>query len=71
MVPSEFPARLHDLINMLPAILVRRLQIVQLLVKIRDIRLQLRRLRRKPLLHFVHWTEHEPTSQHQTRFFYP
>lgn len=33
-VPSELPARIHDLINMLPAILVRRLQVVQLLIKI-------------------------------------
>lgn len=61
--PSRFPTRLDDLVNMLPTILMRRLQVVQLLVEIGDIRFQLRRLGREPLLHVVRGTEHEPASQ--------
>ncbi len=62
VLPSRLPTRLDDLVNMLSAILMRRLQVVQLLVKICNIRFQLRRLGREPLLHLVHWTEHKPAA---------
>lgn len=41
---SSPPTRLENLIDMLTTVLVRRLQIMQLLIQIRDVRLQLSRL---------------------------
>ena len=57
---SCFSTRLDDSVDVFAAIFVCRFQVVQLLVKIRNIRLQLRGLRRQPILHIVQWTEHKP-----------
>lgn len=54
------PRRLEDLINMLPAVFVRRLEIVQLLVETRDIRFELCRLGGEPRLYTVDGRKHEP-----------
>ena len=54
------PRRLEDLINVLPAVFVRRLEIVQLLVKTRDIRFELCRLGCEPRLDTVDGRKDEP-----------
>lgn len=50
---------------MLPTILMRRFQIMQLLIQIRDIGFQLGRFRRESLLHIGHWAEDEPDLVNQ------
>jgi len=57
-MPSR--AALEDLINVLAAVLVRRLQVQQLLAQILDLRSQLRRLGAQPLVHVADRAEHKP-----------
>ena len=50
---------------MFAAILLRRLQVMELLVEVRDVRLEFPSLRRQSLFHIPLWTEHEPESSNQ------
>lgn len=54
------PARLEDLVHVLLTVLIRRLKVVELLVQIRDVRLQFRSLRIESLFHVRRWIENEP-----------
>lgn len=54
--------RLENLIDVLPTVLMRHLQVMELLVQIRDVRLELRRLGREPLLHIRRRAEHKPIT---------
>jgi hypothetical protein len=56
------PSALEDLINMLPAILVRRLKVLQLLSQIINIRLEVRCFGCQPLIHLDRRAENKPTN---------
>ena len=62
-VASLRPAARHELLDVLPAVLVRCLQVLKLLVKIRNIGLEFGCLGRKPLLNIVLGTEDKPASE--------
>ena len=54
------PSRLENLFNVVFTVLVRRLEIVQLLVEVGDIRLQFGGLGGEALLYIGHWAKDEP-----------
>ena len=57
---SFLPSRAYDLVNVLSAILVRSLQVMQLFVEIGNIRFELRDVFLEAIVHVVCGAEHEP-----------
>lgn len=55
-------SRLENLINVLPAVLVGRLQIMKFLIQIRHFGSELSGLYFKAILDFVYWCVHEPIN---------
>ena len=52
--------RLEDLIDVLPAVFVCRLEIVKLLVEARYVGFEFCRLRCQPCLYIARWRQYEP-----------
>lgn len=56
----SFGTSLEQLLEVVAAIFVRRLQVVELLLQVGRVRLQLFALRSQTLLHILHRAPHEP-----------